>query len=79
MFVKSSLYINNRQPYTAAYRMCSGGQQWWKGVGGAMTELDLTYSVGMHVFLPAKILYHGSLTTPAAVQSLPSCLWAAAA
>ena len=20
--------------YTAAYRMCSGGQQWWKGVGG---------------------------------------------
>ena len=77
MFVKSSLYINNRQPYryTAAYRMCSGGQQWWKGVGGAMTELDLTYSVGMHVFLPAKILYHGSLTTPQRyrLQSLPSC------
>ena len=20
--------------HTEAYRMCSGGQQWWKGVGG---------------------------------------------
>ena len=44
-----------------------------------MTELDLTYSVGMHVFLPAKILYHGSLTTPTVVQTLAVLLWAAAA
>ena len=29
--------INTRQPngsLSIAYRMCSGGQQWWKGVGG---------------------------------------------
>ena len=31
---KSSPYINNRHNHTAAYRMCSGGQQRWKGVGG---------------------------------------------
>jgi len=32
--VKSSLYINNRQPMTEAYRMCSGSQQGGTGVGG---------------------------------------------
>ena len=31
---KSSTDINNRHNHTAAYRMCSGGQQRWKGVGG---------------------------------------------
>ena len=36
--VKSSLYINNRQPYGSLSNVLPGGQQWWKGVGAEMTE-----------------------------------------
>ena len=34
--VKSSLYINNRQPHGSLSNVLNGGQQcqWWKGVGG---------------------------------------------
>ena len=34
LYASSQVYTYNRQPHTEVYRMCSGGQQWWKGVGG---------------------------------------------
>ena len=30
----SQVYTKTTDNHTEAYRMCSGGQQWWKGVGG---------------------------------------------
>ena len=38
--VKSSLYRNNRQPYTEAYRMCSGSQQ-GQGRSGGRESMEM--------------------------------------
>ena len=59
--------------------MCSGGQQWWKGVGGDdLTCLDLTFSFPFHS-VEAKwrsmVLPHApSANARTAERVVPLCL-----